>query len=175
MKIHKKLVDLIASEKYTGMREILPMLGFKVKNNSIINIYQKEIELDSIFFTLEKLQKENLIEFDKFEDKPFDFPITSKFGDLEGPELANFGKLEFFNKYIKRYSGKYIFINPLLYSFINNGYRTEREKDAHKTFQLTIISIILSAFLTSFLTAYFTYYFSNSNEHHFREEIKWYK
>lgn len=157
MKVHKGFINKLAENKFLQIGEIiLELKVVREENRSLINVYQKFTELESIFYTVDFLKQNNLIVFGKNNLDGITFPITSKIEDATGDELVNYGKTVILEKYIKEYWGQEIFVKPIFYKYIDNGFKTDEEKEKFYQILVPIFAALVAAFFTAVLTKYFS-------------------
>lgn len=160
MNVNKKFIKKLAEDKFSKIGEIvLDLKVVKKVGGSLVNVFQNLEEFESIFYTVEFLIENNLIEMGQLYYDGTTFPITSTLEDPSGDELVTLGKIRVINKYLDKYWGQEIFVKPGIYKYIGNGFKTDEEKDKNDQFRNGIII----ACVTSFLTAVFTYFFSVSS------------
>ena len=157
MKVHKKFITKLAENKFSQVGEIILELGVVTKTDrSLRDAFHKFKELEIIFYTVDFLKENNFIEFgQKYYDRTT-FPITSKIVDPEGEELVTHGKIKFLDKYITEYWGMEVFIRPSIYKYIDNGFKTDEEKDKDIQFWKGVIIAVVTAFLTAVFTSWFS-------------------
>ncbi|PIQ92596.1 MAG: hypothetical protein COV70_00230 [Parcubacteria group bacterium CG11_big_fil_rev_8_21_14_0_20_39_22] len=154
MDVHKKFIDVLIRERqgvlYNFISDAKDGLGLTSTSN---NFFQ---QLDQILYTINYLEKLDLINIQKNSDGLFigNFFDGYKSEETEG-EISAFLYLQ--EKMEERKSW-WIEINPGLFRYKSNGYKTDEEKQEYKHLWLTVGSVILTAILTGLFTKLFDIY-----------------
>ena len=160
MKIHKEFVNLLKQKREAWVRDLLGEDGLKIivcNSNKCEKNLNSLDDLDRIFYTLEFLERENLVTVTLQ-----DYHVIYQAEDclkcqLEKSEIDH---LFFTQDLFEKHYRKKIKIETSFFDFIDSGYKTDLQRERKINFWLVISIAIGTAVLASFLTAYFTHIFS---------------
>lgn len=157
MKVNNKFIDILAEKKFLEVGEIIEEMNFlKFENNTIKNLDKKYKILEQIFYTVYFLEKEKLIITEHNYKNTVgpninmkDFVKKYKSGDII------FRRLNYIDELIKEYWHRQIRITLNFYSFIDNKYKTDKQKGSQRNFWLAIGIAVLASILTGLSTKLF--------------------
>lgn len=157
MKINKVFVNDLVSTKFSMVGEIIQRMGFLKfdDHHSIQNLNEHYRLLEEISYTVNFLQVEQLITIsDHGRSGTPDFNPMPFFKDGTDGHLL-YKRLTYINdEVIKRLWNKELKITPLFYEFVNNGYKTAKQKQELINFWLPVVIAIGSPFLVVLISAF---------------------
>ena len=162
MKINKQFVEILAKKKHGWVGHIIQDMDFlTIKDGVIQNIGKEYKRVEQIYYTVDFLVKEGLINIDTVNYgsgmptfNPTEFWVVDSDKDLYVNE-----RMTYIDEMNKSYWGKDISITPSFYSFIDNNFKTEKKIQEARNLWLPVAVAIISAFLT----AIFSMVFDNPN------------
>lgn len=152
MTVHKKLIDKILQKRNAQLYDFLEGKGsLELPREKIAALIE---EVDRIFYTLDFLQDQNLVEIKKANPTL----ISHRLFNGLGSEEDDIDGLIFYEAKLKIAMGWEIEVKPGLLAFRDNGYKTDEQQKRAHDFWLAIFVAILSSVLTAVATAYFQTY-----------------
>ena len=155
MKINTKLVDLILLRRQPYLHRLLiekkalDIESLKPDLSRFLN------ELDSIFYTLDFLEKNRLILIER-NNSNSTLEIFNGFNSFEKEDEAIFGQMYYYDKFKEKYVMSWrIEMQSGLLAFKNNGYKTDEQLKDNRNFWLAIGVAIGSSAITALLTTLF--------------------
>lgn len=154
MDIHKKFIDILLCERQGVLYDLIfdekDGLGLTAMSN---NFFQ---QLDQILYTINHLEKLDLINIQKKSDGLF---IGNLFDGYKPTEKeGEISALLYLQDKMEERKSWWIEINPGLFRYKSNGYRTDQERREYNNLLITMGSVILAAFLTGLFTKLFDIY-----------------
>jgi len=140
MGINKRFIKLLTEEKLTMFFDLIGEEGLKMIIPGKKTLKSLD-DLDGIFYTIDFLKKEKLI-------------TVEEAGNIKAPHVLDCLQGGFKNnkrfishasdirEKLKKYYKIKIKINPVIYDFIKNGYKTDLQKDRRMNFWLPILIAI---------------------------------
>lgn len=155
MKINKKFIKLLLNKRQATVGEIVEELDlFDIKDGVIMNLNLNYTTLEEIFYTVDLLLKEELVEsYLERVVKTLSFDISGFKNDKN-----LFGHFEFIQKHINVYWNKRLEITSEFYDYIERGYKTEGQRQNRLTILLPIIIALLGIFGAIFTQIFFDKY-----------------
>lgn len=154
MDIHQKFIDILLRERQGVLYDLISDgkdgLGLTTTSNNFLQ------QLDQILYTIDYLEKLDLINIQKKSDGLFigDFWDGYKPTEKEGEISA----ILYLQDKMEERKSWWIEINPGLFRYKSNGYRTDEERREYNNLRLTIGGAILAAILTGLSTKLFDIY-----------------
>ena len=156
MKLHKKFIDTLSKHElaYTCDLFKIVIANIKIDNYSIMNIAAVKDELAQIYFTIDYLLINNLVTSRPNSSifKKLDFAPTGMYNYVDKTKYI-YTKT---NINLKKYSCMKLLINSDYKNMIDNGYKTDEEKDRYNDKVYALCMVIAAAVLSSSLTAILT-------------------
>lgn len=148
MKINKEFVNILSTKKDGRVGDIIKEMEIlDIQENNIQNLNKHYKTLEQIFYTVYFLEKEELIHayVASMEMIP-----SFNFSEFERDKfLAD--RLSYIHDLIKEYWGKRLKITLKFYNFIDNGYKTDQQKEKILNIWVPIGVAILASVLTALL------------------------
>lgn len=163
MYIHKNFINLIVIKRKAALCDLITgedsirLEDLKPNTSELIE------NLDKIFFTIDFLEKNNLIKCTKYSNNTI-LSIFDGFSFDQNAEKNNFSQvhsLMYLRDKLKESYSWNIEMQPGLMTFIKNRYRTDDKIKEINNIRLAVGVAVLSSFLTSILTSFFNTESSN--------------
>ncbi|PIU74939.1 MAG: hypothetical protein COS76_03425 [Candidatus Portnoybacteria bacterium CG06_land_8_20_14_3_00_39_12] len=150
MTIHKEFIDQIIKQYSATLGDLISDRGLDI-TKSMKSVDELPDQLDKIFYTLEFLKKEGLIEIKETRSNTtptiFQIPI--------GSDIEKIPAVIFYHEKLKQSYDWDIEIKPGLIHFKQQGYQTDGQIKEDKQFWLAIGIAVLASFLSALFTTYF--------------------
>jgi len=168
MKINKKFIGILAEMKSAVIGNIIEEMNFlEIKDNTIQNPSEHYETLERILYTVWFLEKNKLIE--TVSKQCINMPSFNFTNFLKGENYLSkninhiYERIDYLDKdLIKGLWQSQIKITPKFYSFIDNNYKTDEQKEKLIHIWLPIGIAIFAPILTGFLIALFNTISSDS-------------
>jgi|SRR3989338_1567177 len=151
MTIHKKLVEQIIKQYSATLGDLIGRRGLNI-SNGMQSVDELPDQLDKIFYTLEFLEKEGLIEVKKVYSTTIPDILQLPLGK---DEKTIPGIIYYRQKLIQSYDDN-IEMKPGLIRYKKQRYQTDEQLKEDRQFWLAIGIAVLASFLSSLFTVYFT-------------------
>jgi hypothetical protein len=151
MQVHKKFIDKIIEKREATVRDLIEGEG-SLRFEYISNVVRRLDQMDQVEYTINFLDKQNLIEVKKMKNSrtsdlfKFSFEALPKQKQGQAKYLSTH-----FNEGVM---GWHIKVNPGIIAFANKGYRTDDDIRDDKNFRIAVGVSLLSAFITAIFTTY---------------------
>ena len=157
MKLHKKFIDELGLSRRILVGDVIKRLNILTfEGNSIKNLNENIGQLDEIFYTVDYLIKNELVneEAEYLRSYVPDFDPTNFIKDKDEDPFRS-SRIHAIPRYLQIYWGKELLVLPEYFKMVENGYKTDKEKKEYWMFWLPIMIAIISAILTGLFTKLF--------------------
>jgi hypothetical protein len=149
MDVHKEFINQILRKRKAALRDLIAGEASLDLESLKPNLGKLIDELDRIFYTIEFLEKENLIKLHTYNNS---YPITLFNGFVPAMDDVESSSY-WFNKLEKHDYSLEIEMRPGLMAFKNNGFKTDEQIKERRNFWLPIFVGVGSAAITALLGA----------------------